>query len=92
MLKFIFAIAWICCGLGAAGAFNAEFRGEHPRLAQSPSWAAHTLGEGVLWGMMGGPLSLIAAAGFTGGFYHGWTLARESLPCRDANPDDWCKP
>lgn len=92
MRAFVGIFLWVCCGIGAAGSFNADMRGEHSKLHQSPSEASHTQGEALAWGIMGGPMALVLSAGLSGGFYHGWTLTREPFPCTASSPEIWCKP
>ena len=82
---------WLSCGVIAAGAFNADFRGRFPDLMQSPSWAAHNRGTALGFGIVTGPVGMIIITFLSGGFYHGWTLSAEPAPCTKT-PEIWCTP
>lgn len=91
-MKVAIIIAWILCGLSAAGAFNASFRANTPKLHQSPMWAAKTQAFSIGLSVFGGPLALALSPVLTGGYYAGWTLTREPFPCITDSPEIWCKP
>jgi hypothetical protein len=73
MLRFsAAAILWIAFALGAAGLLNAKLRADYPN--QDARQAREDCGFALGVGMLGGPLTFIEAALFTGFGASGWTL------------------
>jgi hypothetical protein len=84
----IFVTVWMTCAALSSGFMNANFRAEFPRLLQSPRWAGMHRNESVMFGVLTGPIGLGIAALFSGGFYDGWTLRGDAVPCAN----DRCEP
>lgn len=78
----IIILIWVACGLVAAGGSNAHFRGRYPSL-NSISDRRETLGFSLIWGLIGGPIALLACVFLTGFFVHGWTLSDNPVDGHD---------
>jgi len=87
----IVVATWFTCAALSSGFMNAYFRGEYPELLQSPRWAGTHRNQSIMYGIVTGPMGLIIS-GLAGGFYDGWTLRGDSVPCTTDHPDIWCKP
>ena len=83
---------WFTCAALSSGFMNAYSRAEYPDLLQSPRWAGMHRNQSIMVGVLSGPMGLVIVALFTGGFYDGWTLRGDSVPCTTDHPDIWCKP
>jgi hypothetical protein len=74
----IIMVIWIASGLGVAGAWNADFRGEYPDNYRDAKWAldgcrmAYTMS-------FSGPIGLVVLSVLTNGFRHGWTVTCEPI-------------
>jgi len=70
---------WLSCGITAAGLFNGM--NDHFNWGQEKCevWSARDQSFGLIWGVAGGPLSLVVALAFTGFGHDGWTILRK--PC-----------
>lgn len=82
--------AWLGCAAITAGAMNASFRGDYPRLYQSRAWAVKQHARFIGFAVFTGPIGLGVVTFSSGFFYHGWTLTRQPLPCTE-DPQIWCK-
>lgn len=86
----LIVVGWVLCGIIAAGGTNANFRAEFQDLYESPHHAREGLGFSLLWGIVGGPISLVVSFAMTGGYAGGWTLDGTPFPCT-WDPEIWCK-
>lgn len=70
-------IFWIVCGLGAAGFINAK--NDHFNWGQEKCkiWAARDQSFSLIWGILGGPISLGISLAMTGFGYEGWQITRK---------------
>lgn len=64
-------IVWCICGIAAAGIFFPQFE-----ESESESYRKN-LGEALMFGLVGGPLSLIVSFLLSGFCEHGWRLWRK---------------
>jgi hypothetical protein len=67
MIKITIAAIWLTFGLLAAGGVNAQYRHD-PNRSFSPR---QDCAFAYVWGIMGGPITFIVAAGVTGFFEDG---------------------
>lgn len=77
MKKYIFIAWWVACGLVAAGGMNASLRCSFKHLTNDVTYAQHQ-SFSIIWGILGGPASMIWSAAMTGFYYHGWTLRSDN--------------
>jgi len=71
----ISCLVWLGCGLLAAGAFNAENRGEFHENYENSKWARRGCAHMIGIGLFGGPIALAMSPFVTGFYQHGWTLS-----------------
>jgi len=64
---------WVACALAAAGLFNAFLQEEFHDLGAKDQ--RQNFGIAILFGLMGGPISLFVAFFMTGFCQYGWTLS-----------------
>lgn len=79
MICIISPIAWIACGLLAAGFMNAHFRAEYPTL-NSRRERRGDLGMSLGLGLTAGPIALLVSVFVTGFCMDGWSLSGKPLP------------
>lgn len=74
----IYAAVWLICGILAAGFSNASFKDEfHWSTKEKCEYIAATNQSfALIWGSLGGPISLVAALMFSGFGYKGWSLSK----------------
>lgn len=73
-MKIVFAVAWLVCGIVAAGLFNATSHVETNRLDSKidrDRWARRDCASATVLGLWGGPVSLLIALAVSGAGYDG---------------------
>jgi hypothetical protein len=75
MIKvMMFVLGWIACGIAAAGIFNASLYKFHSRGRQGAEDQAYF----IIWGLIGGPISLVVAMRDSDFAHSGWSLSTHS--------------
>lgn len=75
MMKVIFVVGWIACGIIAAGIFNAS---QYDKFHNCGRQGAEDQSFYMVLGLIGGPISLVAAVGESGFASSGWSLSTHS--------------
>lgn len=64
----IFIGVWLMCGVVSAGILVAYFNGKYEQDFRKD------LSEGLLWGLIGGPITMLMGFFLSGFCRHGWRL------------------
>lgn len=69
-------LVWICCGVLSAGFFNKSFDDgfRWSNKDKCEDMAARDQSISIMYGIIGGPISLIIVMTITGFGYKGWSL------------------
>ena len=67
-------LGWLACSVLSAGMVIGHARGEWPSIAEEDY--RKNLGFGFLFGILGGPITVVMLFFFTGFCEHGWSLSR----------------
>jgi hypothetical protein len=73
MIKVMFVlVGWIACGIAAAGIFNASL---YDKFHSCGRQGAEDQASFLVWGLIGGPISLVVAMRDSGFAHSGWSLS-----------------
>lgn len=78
MIKYLIIASWLACGFIASGFMNkAQDDGyQWTTKIKCEDWAARDQSFSIVWGILGGPITLTATMALTGFGHRGWSLNR----------------
>lgn len=76
--KYLIAVGWLACGICAAGINNADMNDGYrwSTKEKCEQWSHIDQSFSIMWGVFGGPISLVVIEALSGFGYKGWSLAR----------------